>query len=159
MATSTTLFALRLLSPSVLVLATLTLFGAQKRVDVDQPSRSDAPSESSALIATRTQIPRRSLITYLLALTSLTYLAEGLIFVILAVVHKIWPSKSGIEISAFIGIFAFCDLAILGGWKAVNGVDIWSTKRVKGGVGLSLLLDLAQGTLGGVEFIDHNSRT
>lgn len=144
---TTTVFALRLASPTVVVLATLALFAVKKPV---VPTHSNGSSVSTPHSATRT-IPRRSLITGLLALTSLTYLAQGLIFVIFAVVYKIWPSRSGIDISAFIGTFAFCNLAIVGGWRAVNGTDIWSLKRVKAGVGLSLLIDVAQVILTGSE--------
>lgn len=141
------LFALRLVSPSIVVLTILALLPFEKPV---VSIHSDGSSDSTPRTATRT-IPRRPLITGLLALTSLTYLAQGLIFVIFAVIYKIWPSRSGIEIGAFIGIFAFCNLAIVGGWKAVNEIDVWSLKRVKAGVGLSLLLDVVQVILNGSE--------
>jgi ATP-binding cassette subfamily B (MDR/TAP) protein 6 len=79
----------------------------------------------------------------------LTYLLDGLAFAIYAVINKYWPQCTGVDINAPIGLVAFAGLAALGTWKDVNGVEVWSLKRLKVAIFLSLVLDLAQVVLYG----------
>ncbi|KZT26798.1 hypothetical protein NEOLEDRAFT_1131838 [Neolentinus lepideus HHB14362 ss-1] len=129
------LFAVRVVSPALVLLATLALI----------PTRptSQPPSEiTSVVVATR--VPRRGAILSLLSLAALTFFLDGLTFAIYALLDKIWPQKTGIEIGAVIGLIAFGGLAALGSWKDVKGVDVWSLKRVKLGLTAALVLDIAQ---------------
>ncbi|KAI0058695.1 hypothetical protein BV25DRAFT_1901938 [Artomyces pyxidatus] len=135
------LFVLRVISPALVFFSALSLLFA----------RPPAPSESpivSVVVAVRT--PRRALILSLLTLISLTYLLDGLTFVVYAVVYKHWPQRTGIEVNAVVGLVAFSGLAALGTWKDVKGVDVWSLKRVNVAVFLSTVLDIAQAVLYGV---------
>ena len=126
---------LRLASPALVLLAALSVL----------PARPPPPSEPSPItsVVVATRAPRRALILSFLSLAGLSYLADGLTFVVYAVLSKEWPHKTGIDIGAVEGVVAFFGLAALGAWKDVHGVDVWSTKRVKAGVLVSLLLDVA----------------
>jgi ATP-binding cassette subfamily B (MDR/TAP) protein 6 len=88
-------------------------------------------------------VPRRALILSLISLASFTFLLDGFAFVAYAVVNKVWPQNTGIEINAIIGIIAYSGLACLGTWKDVHGVPVWSLNRVKVVVAFALLLDIA----------------
>ncbi|ETW80963.1 ABC transporter [Heterobasidion irregulare TC 32-1] len=140
------LFALRIVSPALVLLSTLSIV----------PTRPASPASPSPItpvvVATRT--PRRALILSLLSLSSLTYLLDGLAFVIFAVIYKKWPYNSGIEVNAVLGLVAFAGLAALGAWKDVKGVDVWSLKRLKAAIALSLILDIAQVVLYGASIPD-----
>ncbi|EIW63180.1 uncharacterized protein TRAVEDRAFT_62820 [Trametes versicolor FP-101664 SS1] len=135
----TPLFILRVLSPSIVFLATLSLLF----VRAPAPQTSSAPSPITAVVvATRTH--RRALIYAFLSLVGLTYLLDGLAFVVWAVIGKTWPGFTGLEINAVVGLAAFTGLAALGAWKEIRGVDVWSLRRLKHGVFFSLALDIAQ---------------
>jgi ATP-binding cassette subfamily B (MDR/TAP) protein 6 len=140
-AINTPLFILRILSPSLILLATISLIATRP---LPPPSPS---SITSVVVAAR--IPRRALILPCLSLSSLTYLLDGLAFAIYAVINKYWPQCTGVDINALIGLVAFAGLAALGTWKDVNGVEVWSLKRLKVAIFLSLVLDLAQVVLYG----------
>ncbi|KAJ7048177.1 hypothetical protein C8F01DRAFT_1268287 [Mycena amicta] len=90
-----------------------------------------------------TVIPRRGLILTLLSLLSLSALLDGLLFVSFAVIDKAWPHNTGIEYNAILGVVAFAGLAALGAWKDIQGVDVWSQKRLRLAVATSCVLDLA----------------
>ncbi|KAH9168239.1 hypothetical protein EDB89DRAFT_1992643 [Lactarius sanguifluus] len=108
-ATNPTLLVLRVLSPSLVLFTTISLF-------TTRPPPPPSPSPiTSVVVATR--IPRRALILSCLTLSSFTYLLDGLAFY--------WPPRTGIDINSLIR------LAALGSWKDVKGVDVWSLKRVK----------------------------
>lgn len=129
------LFIIRILSPAIVFLSTLSLI-------FTRPPAPSSPSPiTSVVVATR--IPRRALILSLLTLVSLTFLLDGLLFVVYAVINKFWPHNTGIEISAIIGIIAFSGLAAIGTWKDVHGVQVWFLKRVKAAVAVALFLDIA----------------
>ena len=133
------LFLLRVLSPSIVLLATLSLLFKRTA----PPTEPQSPSPiTSVVVATRTH--RRALIYALLSLASLTFLLDGLAFVVYAVVRKDWPAFTGLEVNAVIGLLAFSGLAALGAWKEVRGVDVWSLNRFKIGVLAALALDIAQ---------------
>lgn len=133
-ALSLTLFVVRVVSPIIVLLSSLSL------IFIYPPSPTSPSPITSVVVAT--QIPRRALILAFLSLSALTYLLDGLTFVVYAVISKTWPQHTGIEISALIGLTAFAGLAAIGAWKDVNGVDVWSRKRVKAGVAIALVLDI-----------------
>ncbi|KAI0249585.1 hypothetical protein BJV78DRAFT_1129371 [Lactifluus subvellereus] len=147
-AINTPLFILRILSPSLVLLATISLI----------PTRPLPPTSPSSItsVVVAARIPRRALILPCLSLSSLTYLLDGLAFVIYAVINKYWPQCTGIEISALIGLVAFAGLAALGSWKDIKGVEVWSLKRLKVAIFLSLVLDLAQAVLYGTSMPKDN---
>ncbi|KAI0644589.1 hypothetical protein C8Q79DRAFT_1104913 [Trametes meyenii] len=122
LAALTPLFLLRVISPTVVFLATLSLLFV----------RAPAPQTSS------------SPITAVVVATRLTYLFDGLTFVVYAVIDKTWPAFTGLEINSVVGLAAFAGLAALGGWKDVRNVDVWSLSRLKHSVFVSLALDIAQ---------------
>ena len=136
------LFVLRVLSPSLVLLATISLITTRPL-----PSSSPSPM-TSVIVASR--IPRRAVILLCLSFSSFTYLLDGVAFVLHAWINKYWPPHTGIDINALIGLVAFPGLAVLASWKDVNGVDVWSLKRLKIAIFLSLVLDLAQVILYGI---------
>ncbi|KAH8093897.1 hypothetical protein BXZ70DRAFT_948370 [Cristinia sonorae] len=132
---------LRLVSPALVLLSTLSILPAR-------PPSQDTSPITPVVVATRT--PRRGLILSLLSLASLSYLCDGLTFVAFAVISKKWPHLTGIEIGAIEGVAAFAGLAALGAWKDLHGVEVWGLKRVRVGVTLSLLVDIALAVLLGI---------
>lgn len=141
---ATILFLLKVVSPALVLLSTLLIIPAR-------PSPPQSPSPiTSVVVATRT--PRRAVILALLSLLSLTYLFDGVVFVIFVVYHKSWPRLSGTEIGALEGIVAFAGLAALGTWKDLQGADVWNSKRLKLGLSGSLVLDIALAVLYGLSF-------
>lgn len=129
------LFIVRIVSPGLVLLVAGSLF-------FTRPSVPTSPSPiTSVVVATR--IPRRAVILSLLSLASLTFLLDGLSFVVYAVLNKFWPQNTGIEVNAIVGIVAFSGLAALGSWKDVLGVQVWSLKRIKASIASALLLDIA----------------
>ena len=136
LSTLTPLSVLRVLSPAVVLLTTLSLLPTR-------PSTSDSPSPiTPVVVAVRS--PRRALILSLLSLVSFTFFLDGLTFVIYAVLEKKWPKGTGVEIGALEGVIGFAGLAALGAWKDVQGVEVWLMKRVKTGLTLAFFLDIAQ---------------
>lgn len=131
------LFVLRILSPLlVLLLSTISIIFTRA------PNPKSPSPITPVVVATR--IPRRALILAFLSLLALTFLADGLTFVIYTVLNKSWPQYTGIEISSVIGLVAFAGLAALGAWKDVHGVDVWSLNRLKVSFAFALTLDIAQ---------------
>ncbi|KAL6308193.1 hypothetical protein BKA93DRAFT_726289 [Sparassis latifolia] len=136
------LFILRVVSPALVLLSTLSVL-------FTKPPAPQTPSPiTSVIVATRA--PRRALILLLLSLTALTFLLDGLTFVVYAVLQKTWPEHTGIEINAVLGLTAFAGLAAIGAWKDIQGVDVWSLKRLKAGVAAALALDIVQVVLLGL---------
>jgi len=131
-----TLFIFRVLSPSLVLLTTLSLL-------TTRPSPPPSPSPIVA-VTVAALTPRRGLILTCLSFSSFIYLFDGLAFIIYAVINKYWPQRTGIEINALVGLVAFSGLAALASWKDVNGVDVWLFKRIVFSVFLSLILDVAQ---------------
>ncbi|KAJ7497117.1 mitochondrial half-size ABC transporter [Mycena latifolia] len=129
------LFVLRVLSPLVSLSALLAII----------PSTPPPPASPSAItrVVVPTVIPRRALILCLLSLSALTFLLDGLIFVVYAVIDKTWPQGTGIEYNTVLGLVAFAGLAALGAWKDIHGVDVWSMKRIKLAIATSSAIDLA----------------
>lgn len=135
---------LRVLSPTLVLLSTLSLF-------FTHPTSLCSPSTSpitSVVVATR--VPRRAFILSFLSLSALSFLFDGLTLVIYAVLHKSWPHNSAIHINALLGLTAFAGLAALGSWKDIQGVDVWFLKRIKAVIALALALDIALVVLLGI---------
>lgn len=135
-ASTVALVVLRVLSPALVCLATLSLLFAS----------SPPPPSPSAItrVVVPTVIPRRTLILCLLSLSALTYLLDGLTFVTYAVIDKSWPQNTGIEYNAVLGVLAFAGMAALGAWKDIRGVDgVWSLHRMKLAIATSSAIDLA----------------
>ncbi|KAJ3819599.1 mitochondrial half-size ABC transporter [Lentinula raphanica] len=128
------LFILRVISPAFVLFSSLSLFFLQ-------PSTPTSPSPITSVVIAR-RIPRRASILLFLTLSSLTYLADGLTFIVYAIIQKNWPWYSGIEANALLGVVAFSGLAALGTWKDLHGVPVWDLKRVRLSVALSLILDI-----------------
>lgn len=141
-ATQTTLLALRVLSPFLVLLSAISLL----------PAKPPAPKSSSPItsVVVAARIPRRALILSLLSLSALSFLLDGLTFVVYAVFDKQWPQWTGIEVAAVEGLVAFSGLAALGAWKDVQGVEVWLTKRLRAAVTWALFMDIAQVVLLGL---------
>lgn len=127
------ILAARVVSPSLVLLATLSLFTARP-----PPPATQLPITS---VVVANVVPRRALILSLLSLSALTFLLDGLTFVIYAVVNKEWPAYTGIDINALLGLVAYAGLAAYGTWKDIHGVDVWSLKRVKAALASALAID------------------
>src|SRR6267154_216438 len=140
-ATDIALFILRVISPSIILLTTISLF-------TTRPSPSPTTSPITP-ITVATRVPRHGLILSCLTFSSFIYLLDGLAFVIYAVINKYWPQCTGIEINALIGLVAFSGLAALGSWKEVHGVDVWLLRRMSFSIFLSIVLDATQVALYG----------
>ncbi|KAJ7782869.1 mitochondrial half-size ABC transporter [Mycena metata] len=127
-------FVLRVLSPALVCLATLSLIPAT-------PSPPPPPSAITRVVVP-TVIPRRALILSLLSLVALTFLLDGLIFVVYAVIDKTWPHNTGIEYNALLGLVGFAGLAALGAWEDIRGVNVWTMKRVQFAIAAASAIDL-----------------
>lgn len=132
------ILVLRILSPSLVLLATLSILPSQ-------PLPPSHPDITSVVVATR--VPRRAVILATLSLSALTYFLDGITFVVYAVLDKVWPHNTGIDVNAITGLVAFAGLAALGSWKDIHGVDVWSMTRLKLAILVSLGLDIALGAL------------
>lgn len=137
-------FLLRLLSPTAVFLYTFSLLCASPT-----PPPHDSPITS---VVVASYVPRRTLILTLLSLASLTFLGDGLSFVVYAVLDKSWSYNTGIEISAIIGIVAFAGLAALGTWKEIRGVQVWFSKYLRLAVTAALFFDIALVIILGLRF-------
>ena len=133
---------LRVLSPSLLLLTTLSIFPAK-------PAPSFSQTDITPVVVA-THVPRRAVILSTLSLAALTYFLDGFSLVVYAVLEKSWPSKTGIDVNAIIGLVGFAGLAALGSWKDIHGVDVWSMKRLKLAIFFSLGLDIVLVTLLGL---------
>lgn len=127
-------FVARVLSPSIVLLSALSLLTLR-------PHPPTAPSPITPVVVA-TAVPRRALILALLSLVALTYLLDGLSFVVFAVIDHEWPRHSGIPINTVTGLIAFAGLAALGTWKDIHGVQVWLLKRIKIATAAALALDL-----------------
>ncbi|KAF8441427.1 hypothetical protein L210DRAFT_3630098 [Boletus edulis BED1] len=130
------LFDLRVASPAVVFLATLSLL----------PSKPLSPPSPSPItpVVVQSRVPRRSLILSLLSLAALSFLVDGLAYVVYAVLNGVWTPGTGVELAALLGLIAYAALAALGAYKDVNSIEIWSHKRVKIAILAALALDIAQ---------------
>jgi len=127
-------FIARVLSPSFVLLVALSLL-------FTRPQTPRSPSPITPVVVAST-VPRRAVILVLLSLVGLSYLLDGLAFVVFAVVDHEWPRHSGIPTNTVTGVIAFLGLAALGAWKDIQGVEIWGLKRLKVAVTAALALDI-----------------
>lgn len=143
-------FLLRVLSPSLVFLVTLSISFLHSL-----PPGSPSPITP---VVVATAVPRRALILSLLSLTALTYLFDGLAFVVFAILEHIWPHRTGIPSNTVIGLVAFSGLAALGTWKDVHGTEVWSLRRIKVAVIATLILDIGLTVLLGLSLLhgDNN---
>ena len=130
------LFGLRVSSPAVVFLATLSLLPSK-------PLSPPSPSPITSVVV-QSLVPRKSLILSLLSLAALSFLVDGFAYVAYAVLNGVWRPGTGVELAAFLGLIAYTALAALGAYKDVNNIEIWSRKRVKTAVFVALALDIAQ---------------
>lgn len=138
------LLVLRVISPAFVFFSSLSLFFLR-------PSPPTSPSPITSVVISR-RVPRRATILLFLTLCSLTYLGDGLTFIVHAIIQHNWPWYSGIEVNALLGVVAFSGLAALGTWKDLHGLRIWDLKRVSFSVALSLVLDIALVIMIGLKF-------
>ena len=140
--------AVRVLSPSLVFLVALS-------VTFLQPLSPGSPSPITSVVVATTE-PRRALILSLLSLTALTYLFDGLAFVIFAVINHHWPNHTGIPFNTVIGLVAFSGLAALGSWKDVHEINVWSLRRIKLATIATLLLDIGLTVLLGLSLVHRD---
>lgn len=139
-------FILRVISPALVLVATISLLSLR-------PPSPRSPSPITSVVVANV-VPRRASILSLLSLVSASYFLDGAAFVIFAVLDKFWPRHTGIEINTVAGVAAFAGLAALGSWKDVNGVSVWTLRRIRLVVTLALLLDIALVVLLGLKIRD-----
>jgi hypothetical protein len=138
----------RVLSPSLVFLVALSIAFLH-------PLPPNSPSPITSVVVATAE-PRRALILSLLSLTALTYLFDGLIFVIFAVIRHHWPSHTGIPFNAVIGLVAFSGLAALGSWKEVHAIHVWSLRRIKVATIATLFLDIGLTVLLGLSLLHRD---
>ena len=129
------IYLARILSPSFVLLVTLTLFFVK-------PTPPGSPSEITPVVVANI-VPRRAVILSLLSLAALSYLLDGLAFVVFAILDHDWPNHTGIPINTITGLIAFSGLAALGTWKDIHGVHVWQFRRIKFAIALSLAADIS----------------
>jgi len=130
------LFAIRVSSPAVVFLATLSLLSIK-------PLSPPPPSPVTPVVV-ESRVPRRTLILVLLSLSSLSFLIDGLAYVAGAVFNKAWTLGTGIPLASLLGLVAYAGLAALGAWKDINNIQVWSFNRVRLAITFALALDIAQ---------------
>ncbi|KIM31954.1 hypothetical protein M408DRAFT_241344 [Serendipita vermifera MAFF 305830] len=105
-----------------------------------------SPSPITSVVVADVQ-PRRALILTLLVFAAFTYLLDELITLFYFIFEDV-PSSSalqwrGIELADVLGYVAFSMIIMFGIHKDRIGIDFWSRKRLKVGIILALLLDIA----------------
>jgi len=133
--TTLPIFVLRVLSPALVFITALSLLPLKQ---APQPG----PSAITSVVVANS-IPRRSAILAFLSLTAVSYLGDGLVFVVYAVISKNWPRHTALPLNAVLGLVSFSGIAAIGAWKDVAGANVWSLKRLKLAVFASLSLDIA----------------
>ncbi|KAH7888329.1 hypothetical protein F5I97DRAFT_1965293 [Phlebopus sp. FC_14] len=135
-ASATALFAVRVSSPAVVFLATLSLLPTK-------PLSPPSPSPITPVVV-QSRIPRKTLILVLLSLAAASFLFDGLAYVTYAILNGVWKSGTGVELASLLGLVAYAGLAAVGAYKDVNNVEVWSRERVKLAIAIALGLDMAQ---------------
>lgn len=146
------LAAVRFLGPATLVLIALSLLWTTKK-DVSHPkSNGYDPLLSSPSPIVKVNIavksPRRTFLLTLLALAATTYLLDGTVVILRAVLWKEWEGAqglwTGIEGADILGLVAFGGLMVAGSWKDAKGEGIWMGRRVKAFALVALLFTFAE---------------
>ncbi|KAF8844610.1 hypothetical protein BDN67DRAFT_962519 [Paxillus ammoniavirescens] len=135
-AAASALFGVRISSPAVVFLATLSLLPTK-------PLSPPSPSPITPVVL-QSRVPRRTLILVLLSLAAVSFLLDGLAYVAYAILNSVWRPGTGVELASVLGLIAYAGLAALGAYKDVNNIEIWSRKRVKAAIFAALALDVAQ---------------
>ena len=138
----------RVLSPSFVFLVALSIAFLH-------PLPPTSPSPITSVVVATLE-PRRALILSFLSLTALTYLFDGLTFVVFAVIEHHWPRHTEIPFNAVIGLVAFSGLAALGTWKDIHGTEVWSLRRIKVAIIATLFLDLCLTVLLGLSLLHRD---
>ncbi|KAG9037208.1 hypothetical protein FRB95_006461 [Tulasnella sp. JGI-2019a] len=135
----TALAGVRFFGPAILVLIVLSLLWTTTKTSEDNvKSNGDAPQSSDSPIVNVTvpvKTPRRTLILTILALSATTYLLDGTVVVLQAVLWRKWEGAygkwTGVEVANVLGLIAFGGLAVVGTWKDAKGNDVWMLRRTK----------------------------
>lgn len=135
-ATATALFAVRVSSPAIILLTTLSLL-------YTKPFPSPSPSPITPVVV-QSRVPRTSLILILLSFSALSFFIDGLAYVAYAVFNGVWSLGTGIPLASVLGLVAYAGLAALGAWKDMNNVQVWFLTRVKLAIAMALALDITQ---------------
>lgn len=135
-ASAAALFAVRVSSPAVVLLTTLSLL-------YTKPLSPPSPSPITPVVV-QSRVPRSTLILVLLSLSALSFLIDGLAYIAYAVFNKVWSLGTGIPLASLLGLVAYAGLAALGAWKDINNVQVWFLTRVKLAIAIALALDIAQ---------------
>lgn len=142
--TTLPVFILRVVSPAVVSLLALSLIPLKQATP-------PAPDSAITSVVVATSVPRRAAILAFLSLAAVSYLADGLVFVIFSVITKQWPRHTAIPLNSLLGLASFSAIAVIGAWKDVAGANVWSLKRLKTGIFVSLSLDIALVALLGLD--------
>lgn len=135
-AAATALFAVRVSSPAIVFLTTLSLL-------YTKPFPSPSPSPITPVVV-QSRVPRTTLILVLLSLSALSFLIDGLAYIAYAVFNRVWSLGTGIPLASVLGLVAYAGLAALGAWKDINNVQVWFLTRVRLAIAMALALDITQ---------------
>ncbi|KAI6044679.1 hypothetical protein EDC04DRAFT_326941 [Pisolithus marmoratus] len=138
-ASATALFAVRVSSPAIIFLTTLSLL-------CTKPLSPPSPSPITPVVV-QSRVPRTTLILVLLSLSALSFLIDGLAYVAYAVFNKVWSLGTGIPLASVLGLVAYAGLAALGAWKDINHIRVWFLARVRLAIAIALALDISAAIL------------
>ncbi|KAI5981616.1 hypothetical protein EDD15DRAFT_2409854 [Pisolithus albus] len=130
------LFAVRVSSPAIVFLMTLSLL-------YTKPFPSLSPSPITPVVV-QSRVPRTTLILVFLSLSALSFLIDGLAYITYAVFNRAWSLGTGIPLASVLGLVAYAGLAALGAWKDINNVQVWFLTRVRLAIAIALALDITQ---------------
>ncbi|KIK96763.1 hypothetical protein PAXRUDRAFT_137765 [Paxillus rubicundulus Ve08.2h10] len=117
----------RVCSPAVICLATVSLFfSLPERLAASEPC------------------PIGSTVTILLLRVAFTFLLEGLIEIVFAIVSGVWQPCVGCESAALLGIAGCLALCVVGRQKEKDGEEVWTLSRVRCALSFAAILDLTQ---------------
>ncbi|KAG8933356.1 hypothetical protein FRC01_009681 [Tulasnella sp. 417] len=151
---ATALAAVRFFGPATLCLIDLSLTTLHA---TDKTGQTPGPIVQVTVPVIK---PRRSLINLLLSLAALSFLFDGTVVVLRAVLGKTWEGASsikwnGIEVADVLGLVAFGALLVIGTWKDAKDIPVWTSKRVKAFAIVGLLFEAAHTALQGVTLRDE----
>ncbi|KAG8890731.1 hypothetical protein FRB98_006235 [Tulasnella sp. 332] len=142
----TALAGVRFFGPAILILIVLSLLWTTKRTKEEDNAKSNgyAPISSSSYsnennnpivnVTVPVKTPRRPWILTILVLSAATYLLDGTVIVLQAVLWKKWEGAygkwMGLEATNVLGLVAFGGLVVIGTWKDAKGEDVWLLRRL-----------------------------
>ncbi|KAI6000744.1 hypothetical protein EDD15DRAFT_1791311 [Pisolithus albus] len=133
---ATALFAVRVSSPAIVFLTTLSLL-------YTKPFPSPSPSPITPVVV-QSRVPRTTLILVFLSLSAVSFLIDGLAYITYAVFNRAWSLGTGIPLASVLGLVAYAGLAAVGAWKDINNVQVWFFTRVRLAIAMALALDITQ---------------